>query len=352
MGEAACHFEEEYGACDGGADAAGEEGGHGDDDHVRHVDGRKESHADEDASCAGTGEGADDEGGEEESARCAASKAYEGEEDFPRKEERQHGECWIACDDGVHDAVSAAKNLGKEKSEDACKGEGKGNFAESRFENGKTIEAVHMKESVVEWDCGGACDDGEKHDIGEMCRRERLDLGEEEDGAFSEEETDEGRGGDGRGHGGEQDGSGESFLHFFQYEEHACEGRVEYGRESGAGTAGKKEMFFQTAASGEAGYALGSSSSDLDGRARMAERHARADGKRSAADLYDEHPEPVHAHEPAENPFHLGDTASRRHRFPAAEPCEEPCEKGKPEKPEERRQKIVGEERRGEDFLI
>lgn len=177
VGEAAGHFEKEDGAGDGGADASGEEGGHGDDDHVGHVDGRKEAHADEDAPCAGSGEGADDKGGEEESSQRAAPKAHEGEEDFPCKAEHQHGERWTFCDDGVHDAVSAAKDLREEKSEDARQREGKGNLAEPRFENGKPIEPVHVEKSVVEWDGRGACNDGEEHDVGEVRRGKRLDLG-------------------------------------------------------------------------------------------------------------------------------------------------------------------------------
>lgn len=352
VGEAAGHFEKEDGAGDGGADASGEEGGHGDADHVGHVDGRKEAHADEDASRAGSGEGADDKGGEEESARRAAPKAHEGEEYFSCKEQRQHGERWIARDDGVHNAVPAAKDLREEKSEDARQCEGKGNFAEPCFEEGKPIEPVHVEESVVEWDGRGACNDGEKHDVGEVRRGKRLDLGKEENGAFSEEETDESGCGDGSGHGREEDSGREALLHFFQYEEHAGEGRVENSRETRTGTAGKEEMLFETATAGEAGYALGSSCTNLDSGPSMAERHARTDGKCAAADLYDENPEPVHAHEAAENAFHLGDAASRRHRFPAAKPCEDPREKGKREEPEEGRQEMVAEERRGEDFFI
>lgn len=271
VGEAAGHFEEEHSACDGGTDASYEEGGHGDDDHVGHVDGRKEAHADEDASRAGAGEGADDKGREEESARAAAPKAYEGEEDFSHKEERQHGERWVACDDGVHDAVSAAKDLREEKSEDARQCEGKGNFAEPCFEAGKPIETVHMEESVVEWNGGGACNDGEEHDVGEVTGGKRLDLGEEEDGAFPEEETDESSRRDGSGHGREEDGSGESFLHFFQHEEHAGEGRIENGGEACTGAAGKEKMFFEAATAGEPGHALGRGRADLDGRPRMAE---------------------------------------------------------------------------------
>lgn len=310
VGEAAGHFEEEDGAGDGGADASGEEGGHGDDDHVGHVDGRKETHADEDASCAGAGEGADDKGGEEESTWRAAPKAYEGEEDFPRKEERQHGKRRISCDDGIHDAVSATKDLREEKSEDARQREGKGNFVEPCFENGKPIEPVHVEESIVEWDGRGACNDGEEHDVGEVPGGQRLDLGEEEYGPFSEEETDEGGRGDGSGHGREEDGGREAFLHFFQYKEHAGEGCVENSREPGTGTASEEEMFFEAATARETGYALGSGRADLDGRSRMAERHARADSKCAAADLHDEDPEPVHTHETAENALHLGNAAS------------------------------------------
>lgn len=92
----------------GGADARGEEGDHADDDDIRRVHRREKSGADEEVCQHGTGQGTDDEEGQEESAGSAAAIADEGEDIFGCEKKQQKGERIARDGELVDETVAAA----------------------------------------------------------------------------------------------------------------------------------------------------------------------------------------------------------------------------------------------------
>lgn len=353
VAEVAGHFQDEEGAGDGGADAGSKEGHHADDDDIGRIDFIDEIQGHQHIGLHAPQKGADDEKGQEEAAGHAAAIADESENIFPEKKEQQEGKAVeTARRQLVHQRIAAAQHLGKEESQKAGGKEGKKDFYILVFENGKIIKAAGMKKAVVEENACKTGGNGNEHHQPQMLCGHGHQVDEMETGASSEEEMGDNGGGDGAGHGGQEHGTGEISVQFFQRKHHARQGRIESGRQTGTGAAGDEVALFHAGAAQETGNPLACHGADLDGRPLPSQGKTGADAQGTGNDFHPENAEPFHFIQPQDDPLHLGNAGASRHGGIETHAVQEKSRHHKGRSPQKKGNEIFLRRRRNEKGIV
>ena len=177
VAEVARHFKDEERPGDRGADARREKGDHADDDDIRDIDIRDETHHNHDAALRSTEKRADDKERKEETARHAAAVADQRENIFPYEKKENHGERVRIFSELVDEEIASAEDIRQGKAQKAGGKKRKGDLHEVVPENGEIIELTDVEKSPVKEDAGKPGCNRKDDDVAQMVGRDGDEVG-------------------------------------------------------------------------------------------------------------------------------------------------------------------------------